>query len=47
MGGHGPYVWSAYGIALAVLVGLVAQPLRRCRATLEAVRRAAAREHNR
>jgi heme exporter protein D len=47
MGGHGVYVWSAYGIALAVLVGLVAQPLRRSRAILEAVRQAVAREQKR
>jgi heme exporter protein D len=47
MGGHGAYVWSAYGIALVVLVGLVAQPLRRCRTILEAARQAAAREQNR
>lgn len=23
MGGHGPYVWAAYAITLAVLLGLV------------------------
>lgn len=27
MGTHGPYVWSAYGISLAVLVFNVAQPI--------------------
>ncbi|PAU65698.1 heme exporter protein CcmD [Pseudomonas sp. PIC25] len=27
MGSHGPYVWSAYGISLAVLVINVAVPL--------------------
>lgn len=27
MGSHGPYVWSAYGISLAVLVINVAAPL--------------------
>jgi heme exporter protein D len=47
MGGHGAYVWSAYGMALLVLVGLVAQPLRRRRAVLEAVRQAVAREQKR
>jgi heme exporter protein D len=47
MGGHGTYVWSAYGMALLVLVGLVAQPLRRRRAVLEAVRQAVAREQKR
>ena len=44
MGGHGPYVWSAYGVALVVLVWLVVQPLRRHAAILESVRRAGARE---
>lgn len=44
MGGHGPYVWSAYGVALVVLVWLVAQPLRRHAAILKSVRRAGARE---
>ncbi|MGE3297343.1 MAG: heme exporter protein CcmD [Porticoccaceae bacterium] len=47
MGGHGPYVWSAYGVALAVLVGLVVQPLRRRAAIIKAVRQAVAREQNR
>ncbi|GAB3395082.1 heme exporter protein CcmD [Azotobacter armeniacus] len=27
MGNHGPYVWSAYGISLAVLVLNIAGPL--------------------
>lgn len=44
MGGHGPYVWSAYGVALVVLVWLVARPLRRHAAILKSVRRADARE---
>lgn len=44
MGGHGPYVWSAYGVALVVLVWLVVQPLRRRAAILKSVRRAGARE---
>lgn len=26
MGGHGPYVWSAYAITFVVLVGLVVAP---------------------
>ena len=47
MGGHGAYVWSAYGMALLVLIGLIAQPLRRRRAVLKAVRQAVAREQNR
>ena len=34
MGGYGPYVWSAYGIVLAVLVANVAAPLLRQRRLL-------------
>lgn len=29
MGGHGPYVWSAYVISLSVLIWLIVSPLRR------------------
>ncbi len=29
MGGHGPYVWSAYVISLSVLILLIVSPLRR------------------
>ncbi|MBK6961426.1 MAG: heme exporter protein CcmD [Gammaproteobacteria bacterium] len=47
MGGHGPYVWSAYGVALVVLVWLVVQPLRRRAAILKSVRQVLAREGNR
>lgn len=47
MGGHGPYVWSAYGVALVVLVWQIVRPLRRHRAILNAVRQAVAREQNR
>lgn len=31
MGGHGPYVWSAYAITLITLVGIVWAPLARRR----------------
>ncbi|MBQ0721177.1 MAG: heme exporter protein CcmD [Gammaproteobacteria bacterium] len=34
MGGHGPYVWGAYGISLAVMAWLALAPLRRQRALL-------------
>jgi heme exporter protein D len=44
MGGHGPYVWSAYGIAAVVLAWLVARPLRRRAAILKSVRQVLARE---
>ncbi len=47
MGGHGPYVWSAYGVALVVLVWLVVQPLHRRAAILKSVRQVLAREGNR
>jgi len=29
MGGHGPYVWSAYVISLSVLIWLIISPIRR------------------
>lgn len=29
MGGHGPFVWSAYGITLVVLLYLIVAPVRR------------------
>ena len=31
MDGHGPYVWAAYAISVAVLIALVVMPLRRQR----------------
>ena len=31
MGGHGPFVWSAYAIALITLLALVIVPLQRSR----------------
>lgn len=42
MAGHGPYVWTAYAIVLAVIVLLVRAPLVRRRRLLERVRRRAA-----
>jgi len=39
MGGHGPYVWSAYAIALIVIVANVVWPLLRRRRNLEALKR--------
>lgn len=38
MGGHGPYVWSAYGITFAVIGGLLAAPIRRGRALRRQIR---------
>lgn len=39
MGGHGPYVWSAYVIALSLLASLVIMPLRRKRMLLKQIAR--------
>ncbi len=41
MGGHGVFIWSAYGVAAVVLGGLLAVSLRNMRrdeATVEALR---------
>ncbi len=38
MGGHGPYVWAAYGLSLAIMAWLVISPLRRQRALLADMR---------
>jgi heme exporter protein D len=35
MEGHGAYVWSAYGITLTVLLGLVISPILRRRQLLK------------
>ena len=49
MSGHGPYVWSAYVISIAVMLWLVISPLRRRRQLLLDVqcqqRREALRQH--
>ncbi len=38
MGGHGPYVWAAYGLSLTIMVWLALAPLRRQRALLAELR---------
>lgn len=38
MGGHGFYVWLAYGISLFTLVVLTVYPLRRKQQALQAIR---------
>jgi heme exporter protein D len=38
MGGHGPYVWGAYGLSLAIMAWLVLAPLRRQRVLLTELR---------
>lgn len=37
MEGHGPYVWLAVIVSLAVLVGLVVSPLRQQRKTIDQI----------
>lgn len=39
MGGHGVYVWSAYGLSFAALVGLGIWPLVSLRATIRRLKR--------
>ncbi len=38
MGGHGPYVWAAYGLSLTIMAWLALAPLRRQRALLAELR---------
>lgn len=42
MGGHGPYVWSAYGATFVILVANVLVPLWRLRQRLRGIARAGA-----
>ena len=44
MEGHGPYVWSAYAISLAVLVALLLIPRRRQQRLLRELRGEARRQ---
>lgn len=44
MGGHGAYVWSAYALSLAALLGICVAPLLRMRALLRRLRRRLAEE---
>ncbi|MBD9484317.1 heme exporter protein CcmD [Pseudomonas sp. PDM14] len=46
MGSHGPYVWSAYGISLAVLALNVALPILARRRYLQDEARRLRRENN-
>ena len=39
MGGHGAYVWSAYALSLAALLGICVAPLLRMRTLLRRLRR--------
>ncbi|OUS10316.1 heme exporter protein CcmD [Gammaproteobacteria bacterium 54_18_T64] len=38
MAGHGPYVWAAYGVSLAIMAWLAVLPLRRQRALFTELR---------
>ncbi len=38
MGGHGHFVWMAYGITFAVAIGLSAQPMLKRRRLLSALK---------
>ena len=44
MGSHGPYVWSAYGLSLLVLIINLLQPLRARRTYLQGEARRMRRE---
>ncbi len=44
MGGHGPYVWSVYLIALFIMTCLVVRPLHRKRVLLKQIERKQRRE---
>lgn len=39
MGGHGPYVWSAYGVSLLALAFVGIWPLAAMRSTMRRLRR--------
>jgi heme exporter protein D len=47
MGGHGPYVWSAWGLTALLLVGVVVHARAERRALLRDLRRRARRERRR
>lgn len=44
MDGHGPYVWSAYGISAVILLYLVIAPVRRQRKLIAEQKNRAANE---
>lgn len=44
MGKHGPYVWSAYGITLVVIVANILAPIVRRKGLVEEIKRKAKRE---
>ncbi|MBA57435.1 MAG: heme exporter protein CcmD [Pseudomonadales bacterium] len=44
MGKHGPYVWSAYGITLVVVIANILAPVIRRKGLVEEIKRKAKRE---
>ena len=44
MGKHGPYVWSAYGITLLVVVANILAPIIRRKGLVEEIKRKAKQE---
>ncbi|AUM14395.1 heme exporter protein CcmD [Ketobacter alkanivorans] len=44
MGKHGPYVWSAYGITLVVVLANIVAPLIRRKGLVDDIKRKARRE---
>ncbi|QSP96581.1 heme exporter protein CcmD [Marinobacter salinisoli] len=46
MEGHGPYVWTCYGVFLLVMVALVGLSLRRHKTVIQSCRRAYESESN-
>ena len=44
MGKHGPYVWSAYGITLVVVIANILAPIMRRKGLVEEIKRKAKRE---
>lgn len=44
MGKHGPYVWSAYGITLVVIIANIVAPILRRKGLVEEIKRKAKRE---
>ena len=46
MAGHGPYVWAAYGVSVAVLIWLLLRPISQKREVLRQIARELKRKEN-
>lgn len=46
MGGHGPFVWASYGVAVLVIIYNIAQPIIRRKEVLKRLNRNLNRESN-